>query len=83
MKKREISYTVGETLVVSCPGKDVRDKSPRLVKKIPETEESGRVQSMESQKVRHKLATKTLKTLKKEGAWLNSKSEGKKHMSWG
>ena len=53
MKKREISYTVGENLVVSCPGKDVRDNSPRLVKKIPETEESGRVQSMESQRVKH------------------------------
>ena len=54
-----------------------------LAWKTPWAEESGRVQSMESQKVRHKLATKTLKTLKKEGAWLNSKSEGKKHMSWG
>ena len=30
MKKREISYTVGENLVASCPG-DVRDDSPRLV----------------------------------------------------
>ena len=58
--------------LVKNKGKCRLQKKKKERKKIPYTEEPGREQSMESQKVRHKLATKTLKTLQKEGAWLNS-----------